>query len=137
MKDGAVLKISVPCLSTLIFCGDTTGYDPLGTLQNAHNFLFDELTLVEVVKKAGFLVKINIGGHLVAIKSNTVFERHNVGTVLPKKRGKKVLSFLKFCDRMVGFKDRFIPDKLKTKLHWSYYLFKPYELCKFLWLIKR
>ncbi|MCX5695174.1 MAG: class I SAM-dependent methyltransferase [Candidatus Omnitrophica bacterium] len=139
MNDKAILNIYVPCRSLLLTGGGGTGFDLLGTLQNAHNFLFDEFTLKYMALAAGYRYSCVLGGHIVMSKNR--FGIGNAGEIenmlKDRKRGNKVINFLIFCEKMVPLKNKIIPLRLRSHLHSLYYLFKPFEMLKMYLVFRR
>lgn len=93
LNKGALINIYVPSLDLLLW--GYSDYDLLGTLQLAHNFLFDEFTLKASARKAGFSV-INCCGNNIILKHEASPSPYKE-TIL-KERGKKVVRFLKFVE---------------------------------------
>jgi len=101
LRKNAIINIYVPSLN-LIPWGYGDG-DLLATLQNAHNFLFDEFTLRTLGTSAGFKI-------LNCLATNLVLEyANNYSSLTPClaniKRGKKVINSIKFAEKILGFKN--------------------------------
>lgn len=134
MKDKSILKVTVPNADMLIIGGGGTGYDLLGTLQNAHNVLFDGLTLKYAALKSGFGIYACTGEYIILRKDyyskdslesiQTTIRRHH--------RGIKVINYLKLCEQLVPIKKLLIPSKFETKLIYIQLLLKPIQLSKLL-----
>lgn len=92
LNKGALVNIYVPSLDLLLW--GYSDYDLLGTLQLAHNFLFDEFTLKALARKAGFSI-INCCGNNIILRHETSLAPYKTTF---RKRGKKVVRFLKFVE---------------------------------------
>lgn len=132
MKEKSILKVTVPNASQLFIGGSGTGYDPLGTLQNAHNFLFDEFTLQYVALKSGFGFYGSLGEYIIMRR-----DKYNprLIAVIDEQlhldfRGTNVIKYLNFCEKLIPFKKAIIPSRLEAKLCYIYFLIKPFELFK-------
>lgn len=139
MKNGAVMDISVPSANLLIVGGGATGYDLLGTFQNAHNFLFDEFTLKYLALKSGYSIKVALGELIVLQKKeeniNSIIQASNAlnNRIDANHRGAGVVRYLKICEHLVLFKDKMkdiIGEKACANLHYAYYLTKPISVVK-------
>lgn len=93
LNRGALINIYVPSLDLLLW--GYSDYDLLGTLQLAHNFLFDEFTLQALARKAGFSV-INCCGNNIILKHEASLAPHKA--TFFKDRGEKVVRFLKLVE---------------------------------------
>lgn len=93
LNKGAIVNIYVPSLDLLLW--GYSDYDLLGTLQLAHNFLFDEFTLKALARKAGLSI-INCCGNNIILKHEISLAPYKA-TVF-RERGKKIVRFLKFVE---------------------------------------
>lgn len=93
LNKGALVNIYVPSLDLLLW--GYSDYDLLGTLQVAHNFLFDEFTLKAVARRAGFAI-VNCVGNNIILRYEPSFLSHR--TTFSPARGKKIVRFLKFVE---------------------------------------
>jgi len=116
LKKTAIVNIFIPSRNLLLFGGGGTGFDLLGTLQNAHNFLFDKTTIKYVGFQAGFKVLVNIGGSNVVLK-NISYEIQVKNITEKKQRGEKIIKYLKFIEKVLPYKQKFsISDDLLYKI---------------------
>jgi 2-polyprenyl-3-methyl-5-hydroxy-6-metoxy-1,4-benzoquinol methylase len=138
LKDKSILKVTVPSANMLIIGGSGTGYDLLGTLQNAHNFLFDEFTLKYAAQKSGFGVYACNGEYIILRKD--YFSDKTLESLKNRFdrdfRGAKVIKFLKLCEKFVSLKRYLIPSKIEPKLIYLYLIFKPIQLIKLFLTLK-
>lgn len=117
LRKNAIINIYVPSLN-LIPWGYSDG-DLLATLQNAHNFLFDEFTLRTLGTSSGFKI-------LNCLATNLVLEYANNYSSKPSSylahinRGKKIINSIKFAEKVLGFKNH-IP--LNNKILKKFYSF--------------
>ena len=126
----SVLNLSVPCADYLRFSGGATGHDLLSTLQNAHNFLFDEFTLRLCVLKASFSPYNILGGNaLVRYRGG---EEDTVSLIFDSLktnfRGHEVIKKLKSCEGSHKLKTSFfqcLPRKIRLNAHLLYFMTKP------------
>lgn len=124
LNEGAIINIHVPSLD-LLFWG-YSNCDLLGTLQNAHNFLFNEFTLKAVATIAGFKIINCIGPRLVLQNSQKAIKPAlNPSTF---NRGKKIVSYLKFVEKSLCFRKKMGIKKISFKK--MYAILKPIECCK-------
>jgi len=139
MQDNAILDVTVPSASLLLMGGAGTGYDLLGTLQNAHIYLFDRFVLQYIALKSGYDFYITLGETIVLKKNkNSSTRLLKIENILKKNpRGKKVIKYLKLCEMLVPFKNKIIPSKLKSGLHYIEYFYRPYELLKSYFLFRK
>jgi len=139
MKDNSILNIYVPSLDFLIYGGGGTGYDLLGTLQNAHNFLFDNFTLKYLLLRCGYNIKILLGENVVATPSITKDKKdiQNIEDKLDSSfLGYKTYKYLKLCESLVIVKNKLIPNKVKPFLHYLYFFFNPFESFRKYWMVR-
>lgn len=101
LKQGAFVNIYVPSLDLLLW--GYSDYDLLGTLQLAHNFLFDESTLKALARKAGFSI-INCCGNNIILRHGASLAPYK--TPAFRERGKKVVRFLKFVEFTLGIRKK-------------------------------
>jgi len=102
LNEGAVINIYVPSLDLLLW-----GYancDLLGTLQNAHNFLFDEFTSKAISIIAGFKIINCVATNLVLRNSQN--SPKLIPDITKLNRGKKVVEYLKFVERSSLFRKK-------------------------------
>lgn len=139
MKDRAILNISLPMSSLLIAGGSTAGYDLLGILQNAHNFLFDEFTLKYLALKSGYSIKVVLGENIVLRKvEKDCDDNIHLYELIDNKlkyshRGAKVIRYLKICEGLIPVKDRIkriMGEEVFSKLQHIYYISRPFDLGK-------
>lgn len=138
LSEKAIILIGVPSASLLIVGGSATGYELLGTLQNAHNFLFDNFTLKYLALHSGYGIKALLGETMILTnkRNDLLYER------LQKKleggcRGDNVIKHLKLCERLVPLKKRILfSRKLALNLHYLYYAHRPLEALK-IYFMKR
>lgn len=111
LNEGALVNIYVPSLDLLVW--GYSDYDLLGTLQNAHNFLFDEFTLKTIGKMAGFKIINCCANNLILQNSETIAE------VMPNfsglARGKKNVKYLKLAEKYLSFRKKVGSDKILFK----------------------
>jgi len=119
LKDNAIINIYVPSLDLLLW--GYTDYDLLKTLQNAHNFLFDEFTLKAVGIIAGFKIINCIATNLVLKNSQNITNSFLDYSKL--NRGKKIVEYLKFVERTLSFRKKIGAEKILFKKF--YCLVKP------------
>ena len=132
-----ILRIGVPPADYLILTGSTIGHDLLGTLQNAHNFLFDRFTLRYLVSKAGFKIISSFPGDILITPTlNHTHALSEIEKKLDKKfRGDRVLNYLRLCEKLVKYKDRFISNS-QFNLQFLNYMIFPLQLLKRVFLYK-
>lgn len=139
MKDRAILTISLPSASLLILGGGTVGHDLLGTLQNAHNFLFDEYTLRFLARMGGYEIVTVLGENMVVKKNvhekggRSSMDRWARKGSQRNNRGSSVIGYLKMCERLLPAKNRIrgmIGEGVFSKLPYVYYLFSPLDMSK-------
>ncbi len=93
LNENALVNIHLPSVNLLLW--GYSDYDLLGTLQNAHNFLFDDFTLKTIAKKTGFLVE-NCAANNIILRYT---ERITPQTLaINSQRGEKVVRFLKLVE---------------------------------------
>jgi len=125
LNENAIINIDVPSLD-LLFWGYAS-YDLLGTLQNAHNFLFDEFALKATGTIAGFKIINCVGPYLVLEN----FLNSNEGKSLKISninRGKKIVRYLKLVERMLSLRKKIGAEKILFKK--LYCIFRPIECYK-------
>lgn len=133
MNDNSILNIYVPTSDFLIYGGGGTGYDLLGTLQNAHNFLFNNFTLKYLLLKCGFKIKILLGENIVVspLIDKDLINFKKIENKLNKSfLGYKTYKYLKLCEIFIPVKNKVVPNKVKPFLHYIYFFFKPFEALK-------
>lgn len=112
----AIISIGVPSLDLIVW-GYAHG-DLLGTLQTAHNWLFDEYTLKKVALSAGYKIMSCLGANLILKNSNARNEVFFGGNKI--QRGHKVIKYLKFAEATLPPKKFLKIDKiLFKKLYYS------------------
>ncbi len=134
LNEKGSIYIGVPSASLLIFGGGATGYDLLGTLQNAHNFLFDEFTLKYLALKAGYRIKALLGGKMIlTFNGKSPLSLENMEYGLDRSyRGGRVVKYLKLCESLVPIKNKLLRSpKIILNLHYLYYILNPLGLCRF------
>ena len=128
LKDKSILKVTVPSANMIIVYRSGI----LGTLQNAHNYLFDEYTLKYAALKSGFGVYACNGEYIILRKDypsdNSIKKIES--NLISDFRGAKVIKYLKFCEKFVSLKEYLIPSKIEAKLIYLYLIFKPIQLIK-------
>lgn len=124
LNEKAIININVPSLD-LLFWG-YAAYDFLGTLQNAHNFLFDELTLKTIGRKAGFRI-INCLATNLVLENSQNFARPNLN-LSGLNRGKKIINYLKLLEKSLLFRKKIGADKILLKK--LYCFLRPIECYK-------
>ena len=101
-------------------------YDLLGTLQNAHNFLFDEFTLKAIGTRAGFKMINCLATNLVLRNSQ------NTANLIPDlaklNRGKRIVKYLKFAEKTLSFRKKIGAEKILFKK--LYCILRPIECYK-------
>lgn len=132
LNKSAYIKITVPSLDYMAFGGGATGYDLLGALQNAHNILFDDVTLRYMAIKAGYVVKCLIGGYMI-LQNGDIAD--NVSIAFDDKlnrdpRGKKIIKYLRLCERFVPIKKVLFSKRMDINLHVFYWLCHPLKSMK-------
>jgi len=139
LDDYGFAYIKVPSASTLPFLGGgDIGFDLLETLQNAHNFLFDDFTLSYQLSKVGLKIYTLFGGNCIINgkdENSILFEKLN-NEIDKKPRGHSVIKYLKFCERTTGLKYRILPRKYITKGYVIYFALKPIQVLKTIMLYK-
>ncbi len=111
LKDKAIANIYVPSLDLLLW--GYADYDLLGTLQNAHNFLYDEFTLRAIGDRAGFEIINCLANNLVLRNSqNTANPIPNISKL---KRGRKIVKYLKFVEKIYDLKKKIGVEKTPSK----------------------
>ncbi len=121
LNANAIVSIWVPSLD-LIPYGYARG-DLFGTLQIAHNYLFDEYTLKKVGLTAGYKIINCLGANLILKNSNV-----ENGVFLEKdkiQRGVKVVRYLKFTEAILPLRKFLKTDKILSKE--LYYLTHPIQ----------
>lgn len=94
LNKDAIINIYVPSLDLLLWgYGDS---DLLGTLQNAHNFLYDEFTLTLSGKLAGFKIVNCLAMNLVLRYEKKLPQPIRIFNL---NRGKKIVRYLKFVEK--------------------------------------
>ena len=93
LNENALINIHLPSVNLLLW--GYSDYDLLGTLQNAHNFLFDDFTLKTIAQKTGFL--------MVNCAANNIILRYRKGVApqelaINSQRGERVVRFLKLVE---------------------------------------
>lgn len=120
----AITNIYVPSLDLLLW-----GYsdcDLLGTLQNAHNFLFDEFTLKAIGIIAGFKIINCLAANLVLKNSHNIV--NSFPEMLGLNRGEKIIKYLKFVEKILSFRKQIGAEKVYFKKF--YYLVRPIRFYK-------
>ncbi|MFH0791976.1 MAG: class I SAM-dependent methyltransferase [bacterium] len=102
LNEKAIINIYVPSLN-LLWWG-YSNYDLLGTLQNAHNFLFDEFTLENIALTAGFRITNCVAGNLVM--QNVSDTRNLAYESIYQNRGEKIVKYLKFVEKSLCFRKK-------------------------------
>jgi len=111
LKDNAIINIHVPSLN-LLFWG-YANCDLLGTLQNAHNFLFDEFTLKSMAISAGFKIINCVANNLVLENSqNTISQIINYSKL---NRGEKIIKYLKLTEKILSLRKKIGADRIFFK----------------------
>jgi len=133
MSEKSIVKVTVPNANMLVI----GGFDLLGTLQNAHNYLFDEFTLKYAALKSGFGVYACAGEYIILRKDYYRKEALKCieDALSNKYRGNKVIKYLKLCEKMVPLKNYFVKPKISQKLFYLYLASKPIELTKLFWVL--
>ncbi len=134
MNEGALIRITVPCLDYLKFFGGSgTSFDMGSNLQNAHNFMFSERTLRLTLMKSGFSPVIMLYGFCLAKKCNNLVALESQTSL---DKGLESLNILIWSEKLLPLK-KFIFNKLPARLQfllsYSHLMFRPIEL--FLYLI--
>jgi len=134
MNEGALIRITVPCLDYLKFFGGSgTSFDMGSNLQNAHNFMFSERTLRLTLMKAGFSPVIMLSGFCLAKKCNNSEALDSHASL---DKGLEALNILIRSEKSLPLK-KFIFNKLPARLQfllsYSHLIFRPIDL--FLYLI--
>ncbi len=111
LNKNAIINIYVPSLDLLLW--GYVDYDLLGTLQNAHNFLFDEFTLKAISTKAGFKIINCLATNLVLRNSQ------NTANLVPDpaklNRGKRIVKYLKFVEKTLSLRKKIGAEKILFK----------------------
>ncbi len=108
LKSKAVININIPSRNLLLFGGGGTGSDLLGTLQNAHNYLFDSYTIKRLALSAGYKILANIGGGNIILQNIDAenFNKKNYYANQKIGRGKKIIKSLKFVEFIYPLKKK-------------------------------
>lgn len=133
MKVGGILNISVPFSDSLLL--DDTGLT--GTLQLAHNFLFDEFTLNLLALKCGFSVVLRIGGNIV-LKRGTIEseaeEKDKYNVIITeldyRQRGGRIKKRIKISEQLNQIKNCLLPKLIRSRLYYLYYIIRPISVVK-------
>ena len=132
MKDGALLRITVPCLDYLkYFGGSGTSFDFGLCLQNAHNFTFSERTLQMTLMKAGFSPVVTLYGFCLAKKCNNTIE---IDSKLSSRQGLDSLNVLITSEKLLPYKNFIFnktPARLKFLLSYLHLMSRPVELVRY------
>jgi len=121
LKTNAIINIKVPNLDA-IFWGCMKS-DFLKTLQNAHNFTFDNVTLNLVGHFSKYEVIFCFGGNLILINKDT--SQKSPDNLLYKSRGTRVTKKLKLLSSFLRAKNQIGIDKVYfRKLYWFTHFFK-------------
>lgn len=102
LNDNAVINILVPSLDLLLW-----GYancDLLRTLQNAHNFLFDEFTLKSISVIAGFETINCVATNLVLKNSENITD--STPDIAKLNRGRRIVKYLKFVEKTLSLRKK-------------------------------
>lgn len=118
LNKNALVNIYVPSLDLLLW--GYSDYDLLGTLQNAHNFLFDEFTLNATAALAGFKTVNCIAGNIVLKREKRMVPRIQLSRL---KRGKKIVRYLKFTEKSLTVRKKIGIERIFCKKF--YCLLKP------------
>ena len=125
LKEGGLVRITVPCLDCLgYFGGSGIGYRLGMALQNAHTYTFSEKTLRELLLIAGFEPVVLVRGFCLARIS-----RDKVDFVsLRKNRAEDTRRLLESSERYFKVKNRIYnltPKKMRKALHYLNLLARP------------
>ena len=111
LNENAIVNIYVPSLDLLLW--GYANYGLLQTLQNAHNFLFDEFTLKAISTAAEFKVINCVATNLVLRNSqkttNSVLDMSQLG------RGRRVIKYLKFGEKILSLRKKIGAEKILFK----------------------
>lgn len=110
LNKNAVINIFVPSLDLLVW--GYVNYDLLGTLQIAHNYLFDEFTLKTISRKAGFKVLNCVATNLVLQNSEDIAPAQSL---LELSRGEKIVKYLKFVEKTLSLRKKIGAEKILLK----------------------
>ncbi|KPJ57007.1 hypothetical protein AMJ49_03130 [Parcubacteria bacterium DG_74_2] len=127
LNNDALIDIYVPPLDLLLW-----GYKDgnlLDTLQNAHNFLFDEFTMKAIGALAGFKV-INCVADNLILQNSQNFENpiQLINKIHRVRRGKKIVNYLKLTEKILLLKKKL---KLKeTSFNKIYPILRPVQYYK-------
>lgn len=95
LHENAIVDIYVPSLDLLLW--GYSDYDLLKTLQNAHNFLYDEFTLRGIGTHAGFEIINCVATNLVLRNSGTT--KNLTAETTKFGRGEKIVKYLKLVEK--------------------------------------
>jgi SAM-dependent methyltransferase len=125
LKEGGLVRITVPCLDCLgYFGGSGIGYRLGMALQNAHTFTFSEKTLRELLQIAGFEPVVLVRGFCLARISQNKLDFVS----LRKNRAEDTRRLLESSERWFKAKKRlydFIPTKIRKTLPYLNLLARP------------
>ena len=133
--ENGVLNISVPSRQYLIWGGGGTGYRFFDTLTIVHPFIFDEYTLSNCLKLAGFTILHNQGGNILAKKISS--QKRPLTFI--SNTYLNVIDHLKFVEKItlspVYAIYKKLPAFLSHNMYYLYFFTNPYRLLKKIFLI--
>ena len=138
MADDAILNLQVPATNFLLFGGGATGIDLMGTLQNAHNFLFDEVILKYIGKLTGYQILSAMGGHFILQKTKKIPNIINEAkrSLNELNRGEKIYQYLQQIEKTLPLRRKLCFGPPRLSGHYVYYLAKPLSLIRKILLYK-
>jgi SAM-dependent methyltransferase len=133
LKEGGLVRITVPCLDCLgYFGGSGIGYRLGMALQNAHTYTFSEKTLHELLLIAGFDPVVLVRGFCLARTSRNKVGRNKVDIVrLRKNRAEDTRRVLASSERYFRAKDivyNLTPKRIRKGLDYLNLLARPREV---------
>jgi SAM-dependent methyltransferase len=137
LKEGGLVRITVPCLDCLgYFGGSGIGYRLGMALQNAHTYILSEKTLRELLLIAGFEPVVLVRGFCLARISQ---KKVHFGS-LRKNRAEDTRRLLESSERYFKAKNRiydFTPKKIRKTLHYLNLLARPRAVLLYLYTFNK
>ena len=137
LKEGGLVRITVPCLDCLAYFGGSgIGYRLGMALQNAHTFTFGEKTLRELLLIAGFEPVVLVRGFCLA----RISQRKLDFISLRKNRAEDTRRLLELSERYFKAKNTiydFTPKKIRKTLHYLNLLAKPRAVLLYLYTFNK
>jgi hypothetical protein len=137
LKEGGLVRITVPCLDCLgYFGGSGIGYRLGMALQNAHTYTFGEKTLRELLLIAGFESIVLVRGFCLARISQDKVDFAS----LRKNRAEATRQLLESSERYYKIKKmicEFTPNKLRKVLLYVNLLARPRAVLRYLYVFNK